>query len=61
MRAEDLYKGRRPKVSTQTLRQPSTQPGGRSPRTTLRGIGDVKDSHLNGKGDPYSVAHKGKK
>jgi hypothetical protein len=62
MRAEDLYKGRKP-PTTQSPRQPSKQPDGKLPRVAGRhGIGDVKDGHLTGKGDPYSVAHKsGKK
>jgi hypothetical protein len=65
MRAENLYKGRKPKASRQsggdTLRQPSKQPGGERPPSTKGHFGDVGDNWLRGKGSPYSQAHDVKK
>jgi len=60
------YHGRQPEQHKQrleqVLRQPAPKPsGGAFKSAKTRGIGDVKETHLTGKGSPYSVAHYVKK
>jgi len=51
----DPFRGRRAKVS-HTVERSGYAAGG-----AVKGIGDVKDSHLTGKGSPFSAAHQTKK
>jgi len=63
-RSNPYIKRRRPRAYKHPpLRQETTQYGERTTKhgTSPAGIGDTRDAHLNGKGSPFSAAHKGKK